>query len=354
MSRALAQRWPRPRRPRPIVSIGAGGIVRDAHLPAYRMAGFEVAGLFDRDRAAARKAAELFGVPRVFATLAEAARAEAVFDVAVPADQILPILRELPRGAIVLIQKPMGRDLAEARAILALCRRRELCAAVNFQLNFAPAVLALKDALARGRLGELCDVDVRINCHMPFERWTFLRGIPRMEVLYHSIHYLDLLRHLLGEARGVRACALPHREMGSYADVRTSAILDFGSELRVSLFTNHAHRYGLEHAASQIQVEGTRGAAWLQLGVNLDYPEGRPDALHLAKKGARAWTRVALKGSWFVEGFMGPMSNLQRFAAGEDEALVTGVEDAIKTMALVEACYRSSASKSTPIPGSPQ
>jgi hypothetical protein len=44
------------------------------------------------------------------------------------------------------------------------------------------------------------------------------------------------------------------------------------------------------------------------------------------------------------------MSNLQRVAAGEDGVLVSGVEDAFHTMALVEACYQSSAGMSTPIP----
>ena len=34
-----------PDHPRPIVLIGAGGIVRDAHLPAYAKAGFTVASL---------------------------------------------------------------------------------------------------------------------------------------------------------------------------------------------------------------------------------------------------------------------------------------------------------------------
>jgi hypothetical protein len=37
------------------------------------------------------------------------------------------------------------------------------------------------------------------------------------------------------------------------------------------------------------------------------------------------------------------MSNLQRFVAGEDPTLISPVEDAIKTMALVETCYQSSA-----------
>jgi hypothetical protein len=44
------------------------------------------------------------------------------------------------------------------------------------------------------------------------------------------------------------------------------------------------------------------------------------------------------------------MSNVQRFAAGEDAALVSSVDDAARTMALVEACYESSARGATPIP----
>lgn len=40
-----------PQSPRPIVLIGAGGIVRDAHLPAYAKAGFDVAGVYDLDKA---------------------------------------------------------------------------------------------------------------------------------------------------------------------------------------------------------------------------------------------------------------------------------------------------------------
>jgi hypothetical protein len=44
------------------------------------------------------------------------------------------------------------------------------------------------------------------------------------------------------------------------------------------------------------------------------------------------------------------MSNLQRFVHGEDDALVSPVDDAIKTMAVVEACYLSSDGGGTPIP----
>jgi hypothetical protein len=58
---------------------------------------------------------------------------------------------------------------------------------------------------------------------------------------------------------------------------------------------------------------------------------------------------VPLTGSWFIESFMGPMRNLQRFDAGEDTQLFSGVEDAFQTMALVEACFDAMARPAVPL-----
>src|SRR5690348_18455765 len=69
----LRQAWPRPSSPRPIVVIGAGSIVRDAHLPVYQRLGFPVAGIFDVNPDAGRDKAGVFAVPRVFQSLDEAA-----------------------------------------------------------------------------------------------------------------------------------------------------------------------------------------------------------------------------------------------------------------------------------------
>ena len=43
----LTQAWPRPSHPLPVAIIGAGAIVRTAHLPVYRRLGFPVAGVYD-------------------------------------------------------------------------------------------------------------------------------------------------------------------------------------------------------------------------------------------------------------------------------------------------------------------
>jgi predicted dehydrogenase len=348
----LRQAWNVPTRPRPIVLIGAGAIVRTAHLPAYRRLGFPIAGLFDLDRHVAAETAGRFDVPVVFETLQAACAAggpgDIVFDLAVPGNQILPVLQCLPAGAAVLIQKPMGDTLDAAREILSTCRRRNLTAAINFQLRFSPNVLALDDMLRRGGLGEIVDVEVRLQVRQPWESWSFFRHAPRLEVVYHSIHYLDTIRMLAGEPLGVYCRVVAHPDLPDFNDARSTTILDYGDRIRCSLTLNHMHSYGPKHRASMLKVEGTAGAAVLTMGVNLDYPSGPPDTLEIT--GNREWTTVPLRGSWFSEAFEGPMSNLQRFVAGEDDRLVSPVDDAIQTMAVVEACYISSAAGGTPIP----
>jgi predicted dehydrogenase len=309
-----------------------------------------IAGVFDVDPARARETARRFGISTVFPSLGEACGARGiVFDVAVPGRAILEILRAMPPESAVLIQKPMGEDLEAARCILRTCRERRLVAAVNFQLRFSPNVLALRDLIARGALGDLVDVDVRIVGRQPWRQWAFLQRAPRLEILYHSIHYLDAIRALAGEPQGVYCRAVPDPDFPELRDTRSSIILDYGERIRCALSLNHTHRHDRRHRASFLKVEGTRGAAHLTMGVNLEYPSGAPDRLEIAfERGG--WTDVPLRGSWFVDAFEGPMSNLQRFLAGEDESLVSPVEDAIRTMALVEACYQSSAGGATPIP----
>jgi predicted dehydrogenase len=345
----LCQSWPLPSAPRPIVVIGAGSIVRDAHLPVYARLGFKVAGIFDVNPEAGRERAKSFAIGRVFDSLDDAlAMPGVVFDLAIPPDQIASVVERMPSGAAVLIQKPMGRDLAGARRIREICRERKLVATVNFQLRFAPNMLALGDLIARGLIGDVTDIEVRLNLHTPWDYWAFLKGVPRLEVLLHSIHYIDLIRRLAGEPRGVYCRGARHPLMPDYPDVLSSIILDYGDLVRCSLTLNHAHKFGPREAMSQLKIEGTRGAAIAKMGVNLNYPHGEPDALEVTA-GDAGWMPVRLRGSWFLEAFEGPMSNLQRFVAGEDRTLVSSVDDAFRTMAVVEACYESSARGATPI-----
>lgn len=345
----LRQTWPMPSRPRPVVVIGAGGIVQDAHMPAYRRAGFPVLGVHDIDAGRAAALAARWGIG-TFATLAEAAAQDAVFDLATPPGAHRDVLRALPEGAVVLMQKPMGRDLAQASEILDLCHARRFTAAANFQLRFAPMMLAVQDAVARGLLGEIVDVEVHLNLLTPWHLFPFLAREPRLELSLHSIHYLDFLRALLGNPTGVAARTIGHPRH-TLAQTRTAAILDTRPGVRCVLSINHDHDFGRRFQDAAIRIEGVAGAACVKLGLLLDYPRGEPDELWIST--GREWEQVALTGGWFPDAFANRMANLQRFAAGEDDVLVGDVADAWHTMALVEACFIASAAPATPVQAAP-
>jgi predicted dehydrogenase len=270
----------------------------------------------------------------------------AIFDLATPPAAHASVLKGLPDGAAALIQKPMGSDLGAATQILEICRAKKLKAAVNFQLRFAPMMLALKDAIAKGVLGEVVDFDALLAVDTPWTLWPFLKGLPRIEIAMHSIHYLDLIRQVLGDPLGVHARTIGHPNH-DVAQTRTSAILDYGDRVRCALSINHDHEFGRRHQACEFRICGTEGAAYLQLGLNLNYPAGEPDILEIYPKGGDGWVAVPLQGAWFPDAFVGRMANLQRFASGEDSDLISSVEDAWNTMALVEAAYKSSSLPAT-------
>ena len=348
----LRQSWPAPSHPKPIVTIGAGSIVVDAHFPAYRKAGFPIAGVYDIDATQAKSVADKFGVSKVFGSLDEALATDAIFDLATPPGAHKSVLERVPVGSGVLIQKPMGGDLDQATEILKVCRDRKLVAAVNFQLRFAPMMLAVRDALDRKLLGRLVDVEVHLAIDTPWGLFAFLKGLPRVEIAVHSIHYLDLIRGFLGDPRGVHAKTIGHPS-SDMAQTRTTAILDYGDEVRSAMSINHNHAFGRKHQAAEFRFDGTEGAAHAKLGLLLDYPRGEPDELWIRPKGESEWTEVPLRGSWFPDAFIGRMANLQRFCAGEDTHLIASVEDAWTTMALVEAAFESSAKPATPLKAHP-
>ena len=349
MIRDLDQSWPGPSRPKEIVIIGAGGIVRDAHLPAYAKAGLPVRGAVDVDGDRVAALAADHGLSRSWTDVAQAVAdcgTEVVYDIAVPPGAILQILPALPDGAAVLIQKPMGADLGQARRIRDLCRQKSLTAAVNFQLRFSPMMMLARQAIETGLIGTLLEVEVHLNIFTPWTLFPFLIPMERVEIAVHSIHYLDTIRALAGDPKGVFARSIADPRAADFAQTRTSVILDYDAPLRAIMSINHNHQGGRKFQSAWFRIEGSAGCMMVKLGVCFDYPNGEADELWFCPDGG-AWEQVPLEGSWFIDSFMGTMRNLQRVDAGEDETLFSGVEDAFRTMALVEACFESMATPAT-------
>lgn len=331
----------------PIIIIGAGGIVADAHLPAYKIAGFEVYGIVNRTKERAKKLADAFGIPQVFNTVAEAvsqAPSNVVYDLTIMPEQYIETLKQLPDGAAVLIQKPMGDDFKQANEILELCKAKNLKAAINFQLRFAPYVSAAKYLIDNGFIGELYDIEVRVTIKTPWEIFPHVMVHPRLEIQYHSIHYVDLIRSFLGNPDSVLAKTLKHPAK-NLSSSRSTILFDYGDTMHAVINTNHDHDFGANHQEAYIKWEGTKGAIKAQIGLLMDYPHGVPDVFEyclVEDDKAQQWQTVKLEGSWFPEAFIGTMANLMRYNEGSTDTLHTSVEDVIQTMAVVESAYQSS------------
>jgi predicted dehydrogenase len=328
----------------PIVCIGAGGIVRNAHLPAYKMCGFDVAGIYDVNQAYADDLANQFDIPLVANSLEELiikAPKDAIFDLATPPKSYAAILEALPDGAYVLIQKPIGETLYEAEEIVRICEVKGLHAAANHQLRWAPYTLALKDLIASRQLGDLVDLEFKINVNTPWQDWPFLEKSPRMEIVYHSIHYIDLIRDLLGQPAGIWARSIKHLVAPKLDSCRSFIYCEYGDWCRATISTYHAHRAGPKYEESYLKLEGTKGVARFQMGLNLNYPKGGPDKFEFWLEGDSEWTDVPLEGGWFPHAFRGPMSAMMVWQA-DGSAPSTEIHDALKTMRLIEEAYWNS------------
>lgn len=336
-----------PQHPRPIVILGTGGIVRDAHLPAYSKAGLPVWGLMNRTVPRAQALADQYGIQNVFGSVAEAvsaAPADAVYDIALMPEQYEGTLEALPDGAPVLIQKPLGHSLAQAEQLRDLCHRKGLIAAVNTQLRFAPYVAAARALIADGAIGELYDLEIRVTTITHWEIFPHVLGMERLELNMHSVHYVDLVRSFLGDPDSVSAVTVRHPAKPHVTNTRSVILMRYRDRpVRVTIGTNHDHGFGPEYEESFIRWEGTEGAVRAQMGLMLDYPTGGPDRLEIARtdEPERGWQPVPFEGSWFPDAFIGSMSAVQRFVEGSVPDLPTSVDDVLRTMAVVEAAYRS-------------
>lgn len=331
----------------PICIIGAGGIVHDAHLPAYALAGYQVKGIVNRNKEKAIALAAKFSIEKVYDTL-EAMVAEngneVIYDFALPASETVEVLQKLPVGATVLIQKPLGENIEEAKAILNLAHAKQMQAGVNFQLRFAPYVAEARKMIEAGELGTITDMEVYVNVHTPWNLWEFLFTKPRMEIVYHSVHYVDLIRSFLGNPERVYGRSFKHPLSQPLTSVRSNIIMDYGDMLRAAIHTNHNHDYAYQQQESYIKIEGTNGAVKINYGALVNYPYGVPDSFHyiIRQEGKQPeWQTKEITGTWFPHAFIGTMEQMMLVKAGVIAKPWNSVDDAFDTMRCVEAAYIS-------------
>jgi predicted dehydrogenase len=346
------------RRDLPIGVIGAGFIVRDCQLVAYREAGFPVAAITSRTRETAEEVASRHQIPRVHNSVEQLLDDPdvAVIDIAVPPGAQPGIINRIlqhprtPRG--ILAQKPLAFSLEDAKLIVSGCRRKGIPLQVNQNMRFDQSVRALKSLLNAGALGEpvLATIDMRAIPHwMP---WA--EAGRSLTTFLMSIHHLDTFRYWLGDPSRVLASTGP--------DPRTTFKHRDGVNLYILEFENGARALGCDDVWSgparegcpvelgvRWRFEGTRGLALGTIGWP-GWPDRVPSTIDystLDEPGV--WHRPRWPEAWFPDAFAGPMAGLLRAIEQSSEPDISG-RDNLRTIALCDAVLRGAIEHRVTVP----
>ncbi|MDR6431914.1 Gfo/Idh/MocA family oxidoreductase [Brucella pseudogrignonensis] len=326
--------------------IGAGMIMAECHLAAYNEAGFAVAAIASRTKAKAAEVATRWSIPTVHDT-PEALIADQnieILDIAYPPDQQPTLIRKAlaqPHIKGILAQKPLALTLEEAIALRDEAAAAGKILSVNQNMRYDQSMRVLKQILDNGELGApvMATIEMRAIPH-----WQgFLEDYDRLTLSNMSVHHLDVLRFLFGEPDTITTL--------TRTDPRTKFAHKDGITVSTLMFPSGVMAVSMEDVWSgpreegfdsdiyiKWRVEGTDGVAKGTIG----WPDGSPSTLTYASKKTTdgKWVSPKWETMWFPHAFIGVMEQLQyAIQSGEPPAL--SVADNVKTVALIEAGYKS-------------
>jgi predicted dehydrogenase len=326
--------------------VGAGMIMAECHLAAYREAGFPVVALASRTRARAEEVARRYRIARVHETpqaLIEDPAVEIV-DLAFPPDQQPGLIRHAfrqPHVKAILAQKPLALSLGAAIALRDQAAASGKILSVNQNMRYDQSMRVLREILERGALGEA--VFAQIDMHAIPHWQDFLRRYDRLTLSNMSVHHLDVLRFLFGEPRAITTLTRRDpRTAFAHADGIVVSVLKVPTgvtALSVEDVWSGPRQDGYQDDQHiRWRVEGTQGVAKGTIG----WPTGEASTLSYASVTATAgrWVTPTWQTMWFPHAFIGVMEQLQ-YALKSGTAPALSVADNVQTMALVEAAYRS-------------
>ncbi len=333
--------------------VGAGFIMRDCHLAAYRDMGFNPVAITSRSAEQSAEVAKLHSIPTVYETTRQLLEDDSIeiLDIAIPPHVQLEVVREAvrrPNIKGILCQKPLAMGLADAREIVRLGKESGVPIAVNSNMRYDQSMRALKHLLGLGLLGEpvLATIEMRAIPH-----WQdFLRQYDKLELFGMGIHHIDIFRYLLGDPDAITAvCRTDPRTKFAHLDGITQYTYHYDNgPMATSL--DDVWAWPEEPCEKDIYIkwrmEGTEGMATGTIGWPA-YPQRQPSTLKFTCKAyPNQWIEPRWDTVWFPDAFRGTMSSLM-CAIEQGSQPEISAEDNLGTIACVEGCYKSIHEKRT-------
>ncbi len=337
--------------------IGAG-MIAEFHAQAIAaMSGAELVAVFARRKAAADEFAAR-NQCRAYSDLARFLEHEPldIVTICTPSGAHLePASAAAAAGKHVICEKPLEVSTERVDRMIGACAEAKVMLAGIFPRRFNPATALLKQAVDDGRFGHLAIADAivkwwRDQTYYDSGAW---RGTWRLDgggaLMNQSIHTVDLLLHVMGDVKAVRAeTALLAHERIEVEDVAV-AMLEFanGALGIVQGSTACWSRTGLP---AEIQISGSGGSVvltddkfrvWEFRDEDArDRAVRRQYGLDSAAAGAGAVDPKAIDFTWHQRNFEDVLDALR---TGR-RPMVDGREGR-RAVALIEAIYASARSR---------
>ena len=327
--------------------IGAGFIMRDCQLVAYRNAGFFMSAISSLSLMESNAVAEQFRIKKIYADwheLVDDPEIE-IIDIAVPPHLQLEIVRyACTKRHIkgILCQKPVAMSLKEAREIAAIGKETGIPIAVNSNMRYDQSMRALKRILSKGLFGEpvLATIEMRAVPHWQ----AFLQNYDKLEIFAMGIHHVDIFRYLFGDPQCITAlCRNDPRTKFAHQDGIVQFTFQYEDGMMATSLDDVWAWPGEpceKDSYIKWRVEGTTGMATGTIGWP-EYPLHSPSTLKFTcQQYPGQWIEPKWNTTWFPDAFLGTMSSLLCAVEEATEPEISA-QDNINTIACVESCYES-------------
>lgn len=321
-----------------IALIGLGMVAR-THVAAIRGSdrGLTLAGVLGRRPERAAEFAAQHGA-RAFTSPREIADDPSVDFVvlATPPNQRADLVQTFVAARKpILMEKPIERDLVAATKIVDLCKSANVPLGIVFQHRARDASVALKLALQKGQLGDICTVDIRVpwwrdqSYYDATGRGTYERDGGGV-MISQAIHTLDLAMWLLGPINSIQALMSQTPLHRLEAEDWAGALFEMENGAVGTLMATTAVYPG---EAETITIQGTKAKAHLGSGVlNMTYLDGNTTQIGEAAATGGGADPMAFTHEWH-------QSVIEDFAdaiASNRPPMTTGCS-ALRTHAVIDA-----------------
>lgn len=323
------------------VGVLGSGSISDYHIQGLLEAGAEVAGIFSRSEEKVWRQAQRYGIGFASTRYQELLDRDDIPAVVIATPDFTHeeiAIAAARAGKAILLQKPMARNSSECLKIIAAARQSGAPLFVSFMHRYFPEIQATQDMLSQSALGRITMVRQRNATRgANWAAWLYRKELVGGGVVMQlGIHGIDLLRHLFGEIRAVKANIATTTTERKLADGQT--VMPDNEDLALALYifqdgVHAVHEMSYTEVAGtdrfRMEIYGERGTAWLRT-------ERGPLSI---SDGQAAWSVPELPPG---DAGVRQHSHWLAMLRGE-QPTDSSAEDGLAAVRVAEAIYRSAA-----------